>query len=124
MSIKKTKVYVAGLLTPRGVWSQNHAVDYLENIRRMVTTAKDLLLAGYDPFVPAFDCMFFIVDDRRITEAMIKRYSKSWLLACDCVFLTEGWQKSPGSRAEKKLAEEIGMPVFQRKSDMDDHYGE
>ena len=119
MSIKRTKVYIAGSLTPRGAWSTNLAVDYLENMRRMIIAAKDLFLAGYDPFVPAFDFMFFLIDDRRITEAMIKRYSKNWLLACDCIYLTEGWESSRGTLAERELAEENGIPIFthwQRKS--------
>lgn len=123
MSIQRTRVYVAGLLTPRGVWSANLAVDYLENVRRMITFAKTLLLDGYDPFVPSMDFGFWLVDDRRVTEAMIKRFSKSWLLACDAVFLTEGWRKSPGSIAEKELAEREGIPVFTNKDVMDEYFG-
>lgn len=115
MSIKRTKVYIAGSLTPRGTWSANPAVDYLENMRRMITAAKDLFLVGYDPFVPAFDFMFFLIDGRRITEAMIKRYSKNWLLACDCIYMTEGWIKSPGSVAEMELAVGYNIPVFTYK---------
>lgn len=124
MSIKRTKVYVAGSLTPRGNWSANPAVDYLENMRRMMTAAKDLFLAGYDPFVPAFDFMFFLIDDRRITEAMIKRYSKNFLLACDCVYMTEKWESSPGSVAEMNLAIEHDIPVFTHRDreDMDIHF--
>jgi len=122
MSIKKTRVYVAGSLTPRGTWSKNLAVDYLENMRRMITAAKDLFLAGYDPFVPAFDFMFFLIDDRRITENMIKRYSKNWLLACDCIYMTDGWEKSPGSIAEMNLAIEYEIPVFSVKGEMDEYF--
>jgi len=112
MSIKR--VYVAGLLTPRGVWSKNLAIDSLINQRKMIRHSLDAFFAGFDPFVPAFDHQFWMVmnDDEVITEAMIKRYSKSWLEACDAVLLTPGWKKSPGTMAEIERANELGIPVF------------
>jgi len=111
-SIKR--VYVAGLLTPRGVWSSNLAIDHLINQRKMIRSALDVYLAGFDPFVPAFDHAFWMVmrDDERITEAMIKRYSKSWLEVCDAVLLTPGWQRSPGTLTEIERAKVLGMPIF------------
>ncbi|MBW1975257.1 MAG: DUF4406 domain-containing protein [Deltaproteobacteria bacterium] len=124
MSIRRTRVYVAGPLTPRGLWSQNPAIEYLINVRKMVKEAKDLMLAGYDPFIPALDFLLFIVDARPLTEAMIKRYSKSWLMACDCMYLTKGWRSSSGTMAEKKLAEELGIPVFHNREEMDEHFKE
>ena len=107
-------VYVAGLLTPRGVWSANPAIDSLINQRKMIRYGLDVFFAGFDPFVPAFDHAFWLVmkDSETITESMIKRYSKSWLRRCDAVVLTPGWRKSPGTLAEIKHAEELGIPVF------------
>ena len=112
--MKIKKVYVAGLLTPRGVWSKNLAIDHLINQRKMIRYALDVFFAGYDPFVPAFDHKFWMVmdDDEFITEAMIKRYSKTWLEACDAMVLTPGWQKSTGTLIEIKHAEEREIPVF------------
>ena len=112
--MKIKKVYVAGLLTPRGAWSANLAIDHLINQRKMTRYALDVFFAGYDPFVPAFDHQFWMVmnDDEFITEAMIKRYSKTWLEACDAMVLTPGWQKSTGTLIEIKHAEERGIPVF------------
>lgn len=113
--MKKIKrVYIAGLLTPRGIWSKNLAIDSLINQRKMIRAGLDAFFAGFDPFVPAFDHQFWMVmnDDEIITEAMIKRYSKSWLEACDAVLLTPGWKKSPGTMAEIERANELGIPVF------------
>ena len=112
--MKIKKVYVAGLLTPRGIHSKNLAIDHLINQRKMIRYALDVFFAGYDPFVPAFDHKFWMVmdDDEFITEAMIKRYSKTWLEACDAMVLTPGWQKSTGTLIEIKHAEEREIPVF------------
>jgi len=108
------RVYIAGLLTPRGYWSANSAIDYFINCREMVKWGVKALLAGFDPFVPAFDAPFWWVleEGQFITEAMIKRYSKSWLEVCDAMVLTPGWQKSPGTQAEIKRAKELGIPIF------------
>lgn len=112
MSIKR--VYIAGLLTPRGIKSANPAIEYNFNCRDMVRWGLKVLFAGFDPFVPALDREFFLQlrEDESITEPMIKRYSKSWLEVCDAVVLTPGWQKSPGTLVEIKRAEELGIPVF------------
>ena len=111
---KIKRVYIAGLLTPRGYWSANLAIDHLINHREMVRWGLEALLAGFDPFVPAFDHAFWMVmrPGEYITEPMIKRYSKSWMEVCDAVVLTPGWQKSAGTLAEIKYAEELGIPVF------------
>lgn len=106
--------YVAGPLTPRGTYSKNPAIDYLYSVREMVNVAVELLRAGYSPFCPAIDFLFFMVGgpEERITEPQIKRFSKDWLSKCDCVVLCPGWGRSPGTKAEIKVAEEMGIPVF------------
>lgn len=112
--MKLQRIYVAGLLTPRGTWSANLAIDHLINQRKMIRFGLDVLQAGFDPFVPAFDHLFWMVmdDGEFITEQNIKRYSKAWLAVCDALILTPNWQKSPGTIAEIKFAEERGIPVF------------
>jgi hypothetical protein len=107
-------VYIAGLLTPKGIKSTNPAIEYLLNIRDMVRATLDTLFAGFTPFCPAIDFMYFLSlrEGERITEPMIKRISKDWLKRCDAILMTEGWRQSLGSVAEKELAEELGLPVF------------
>jgi len=123
MSSKIKRVYVAGLLTPRGIWSKNLAIDHLINQRKMIRHALDAFFAGFDPFVPAFDHQFWMVmsNGETITEPMIKRYSKSWLEACDAVLLTPKWRKSPGTLAEIELAKKLGIPVFNNLDDLIDY---
>ena len=80
----------------------------------MVKWGWKALQAGFDPFVPALDFLFWFVmaEGEYMTEAQIKRYSKSWLEICDALLLTPGWQKSKGTLAEIKRAEELGIPIF------------
>ncbi len=117
MAIKR--VYVAGLLTPRGHWSSHPAIDYIINRREMIKWGLKTFLAGFTPFVPAFDMDFWTVaEGQPITEAMIKRYSKDWLEVCDAVMLTPGWEKSLGTLAEIKLAERLNIPVFKNLDEL------
>lgn len=120
---KIKRIYIAGLLTPRGVWSKNLAIDALINQRKMIRSSLDAYFAGFDPFVPAFDHAFWMVmdDNEVITESMIKRYSKSWLEVCDAVLLTPKWRKSPGTLAEIKLAKELDIPVFDTLDDLENY---
>jgi hypothetical protein len=118
--MKIRRVYCAGLLTPRGVWSVNPAIDYLANIRVMIRVGLDVFFAGFVPFIPALDFMLFLSlrEDERITEPMIKRYSKDWLEACEAVLLCPGWRKSSGTLAEIEFAKEKGIPVFDSLDDL------
>jgi len=117
MSIKR--VYVAGLLTPRGYWSTHLAIDYIINRREMIRWALKTFLAGFDPFCPAFDMEFWMqADGQPITEAMIKRYSKNWLRVCDAMELTPGWQKSTGTLDEIEDAKKHNIPVFKSLDDL------
>ena len=112
MKKKIKRVYVAGLLTPRGVKSANGAIEYLMNISDNVDASLEVFFAKYSPFCPALDFLYFIKSKKRITEAMIKKHSKDWLEVCDAIVLTPDWEKSSGTVAEIKYAEKLGIPVF------------
>ena len=107
-------VYVAGPYTPKGYFAAHAATDTLMAIGSLVRYSLDVFFAGFDPFCPGNDCLFFIKKERDevITEAMIKRYSKNWLKRCDALMLTPGWQTSSGTIDELKVCIEENIPVF------------
>ena len=120
---KIQRIYVAGPITPKGYHSVHPVIDYLHNMKELIRWSLEVLKLGYDPFCPALDFMYFILlrDQECITEAMIKRYSKSWLSVCDAVMLTPGWRKSTGTLAEIQLAENLGIPVFKSFDELKEH---
>ena len=116
-------VYIGGLLTPRGTYSKNLAIDHQINLKKNIRAGLDAFFAGFDPFVPAFDNVFWMVmqNGETITESMIKRYSKTWLKRCDALLLTPKWRKSPGTLAEIELAKKLEIPVFDTLDDLEDY---
>lgn len=113
--MKIKRVYVAGLLTPKGTWSINPAIDHLANVRHMVRAGIEVFKAGFVPFIPALDFLLFLSlhEGEVITEPMIKRYSKDWLAVCDAMLLTEGWRQSRGTLIEIEFAKERNIPIFE-----------
>ena len=116
MKKKIQRVYVIGPLTPKNYHSSHPAIDYLANITVYTRKCVELLLAGFDPFNASADFVMFLLlniqEGERITERMIKRYSKSWMEVSDALLLIQGWKRSSGCQAEVKKALELGIPVF------------
>ena len=116
MKKKIHRVYVIGPLTPKNYHSIHPAIDYLANITVYTRWCIKLFMAGFDPFNASSDLLMFLLLDiqggERITEQMIKRYSKSWMSVSDALLLTPGWRRSTGCKAEVKRAKELGIPVF------------
>lgn len=118
--MKKTikRVYIAGALTPKG--QNNHATEYLANVRRFIRIAIDLIMLGYVPFCPGADFIYFLClfPGECITEKMIKEMSLEWLEVSDAVLLLKGWENSEGTLAEIEFARKCGIPVFKNKEDL------
>jgi hypothetical protein len=111
MSKKIKYVYIAGPITPKSP-TQNHALEYIENIGMMFRAWGAMLAAGLYPFCPAFDILGILVLPGQPTEEQIKNYSLAWLKKCDAIVLLPGWAKSSGARAEVKLAKKLGLRIF------------
>jgi hypothetical protein len=101
------RVYVAGL------YSADNVLDVLRNIGRGQKVCARLFSLGFFPFCPWHDKTFVIdLPENDFTVQQFYDYSIAWLVVSDVMLLLPGWDKSKGAIAEKKIAEEYGIPIF------------
>lgn len=55
---------------------------------------------------------FWWTQNLKLTYEEILAMCLEILQTCDTIYLCRGWERSAGCRAEKKLAEEMGMEVL------------
>jgi len=108
-------------MTPRGERKdcENPAIEYLYNIRDMIRAGAQLVLNGYTPYTPGLDYHYFLAED--ITEEQIKDVSMNWLKVCDAVLVLPYFESSKGVHAELEKAKELGIPVFESVSDINEY---
>lgn len=102
--------YICGPLTPHS-HQQNHAIEYLRNVRPMLKAANRLINLGYAPFCPGLDMLYYLAG-AGVSEDKIKAVSMAWLDRSDCMVLLHGWSKSKGCLAEIERAKELGMHIY------------
>lgn len=98
------KIYIAGSLN-------SDAVGYIQNMHRMIKTAREVRKLGYAVYVPCNDFLEGLVHGDFGYEDYFDN-SQPWLCASDAMFLTPGWETSKGTLREIRLAEECDVPVF------------
>lgn len=122
MEKKKIKtLYIAGAITPYP--SEHPVLGFLGNIKRGTRTAVEVILAGFIPFCPFIDFLYFfqLQNGENITEKMIKDISMTWLEKSDALLILPKWRKSGGTKAEIVRAKELGIPVFFNLEDIIDY---
>jgi hypothetical protein len=107
---KLAKGYIAGKLNA-------DAVGYIQNVHRMIKTAKEVRDAGFAVYVPCNDFLEGVVCGN-FDYADYFDNSQPWLAASDFVFLTPGWETSKGTAREIELAKTMGIPVFDNLDDL------
>lgn len=114
--LKPLRIYVAGLLSRNHKGEKAFAIEYLENIAVNGGYAVKIMHKGHYPFCPGIDYSFFIINKAmgldKISEKAIKGYSMEWLKVSDAIFMTPGWEHSPGSKAELEEAMKLGLKIF------------
>jgi len=109
------RVYVAG------AYSADNVITVLDNMRKGMRKGLEVLLKGYSPFVPWFDYhfQFMLREDEELTVEDYYRYSMAWLEVSDVVLVLPDSEKSKGTQAEIKRAEELEIPVVYSIEELD-----
>lgn len=105
MSDRMKRIYVAG------AYNSSNILGCLNNMRRGMRLAYDVLKAGFAPFTPWFDYHFALIGEMTVEE--YHAFSMAWLEASDAVIVVkENAEQSRGTQAELARAKELGIPVF------------
>ena len=107
---KKLKCYIAGKLN-------DDAVGYINNMHRMIKTAREVRSEGFAVYVPCNDFMEGLVDGNFGYKEYFDN-SQPWLESSDAVFLVPGWETSKGTKREIDLAKSKGIPVFSKLEEL------
>ena len=111
------KVYIAGKLN-------GMAVDYIQNISRMIGVANEAREAGFAVFVPCIDILQGIVAGDWTYREYFDN-SQPWLRASDAVLVVEeNWRSSTGTKREIETAKQHDIPVFFSLKKMQKHFEE
>ena len=95
-----------------GPYRATPTTTVLENIREAEAHAITLWKAGFAVFCPHLNTAHFdgLCPDRTWLLGDLEILSR--LRKTDLVFMIPGWEFSEGAKAEKKRAEELGIPIF------------
>ena len=99
------RVYIAGPYTKP---------DPQQNTLNAIKAADEVLAKGHTPFLPHLFHYWEAVSPKpyQVWTAM----DMEWLELCDAVLRLPG--ESPGTDAEVELANELGIPVYERVEDL------
>ncbi len=106
------RVFVSGAVTPTG--SGNHALEFLENIRKGIRVTIELLSSGYAVYCPFTDFQYWLCmqDGEFINPETIYEADKAMLEVMDAILLLPGSENSHGVFGELTLAIRLGIPIF------------
>lgn len=113
---RRTRVYVAG------AYSADTILGILNNMRMGMEAGKQVLLAGYAPYVPWHDYHHTLMmkDDESVQIEDYYEYTISWLLGSDYMLVLPGYENSHGVKKEIEVATEAGIATFFSLQDLID----
>ena len=108
------RIYLAG------AYSGNNVLGTLNNIRKGIRLATEVLLTGFSPFVPWFDFYFQLMlrENEHLTIEQYYNYCIEWLKVSDAILLVPGWENSKGTKAEINLAHKLNIPIYYELMDL------
>jgi hypothetical protein len=112
------KIYVAGALS-------GTALQYLENMRRMMSISVQFWLMGMAPYCPCLDYQYFLMrpelEDRPGIDVFYKA-SLVWVDVSDAVLVLPNWENSRGTQEEMAQACKCNVPIFFKPSDLINYF--
>ena len=108
------RVYVAGS------YSADNVIDVLRNIGKGQRVCAYLFKKGLYPFCPWHDKSYVIdnPNDNHLDVSQFHNHSMSWLEVSNAVYVISGVGDGGGVDAEIKRADELGIPVFYKESEL------
>ena len=101
------RVYVAGK------YSADNVIEVLQNIGKGRQMCANIFAHGFAPFCPWHDASYAIdLCKTDIKKSLFYESSIAWLEVSDAVLVISGKGEGGGVDAEIKIAEEMGIPVF------------
>lgn len=108
---KRLCVFICQPLTPRSQ-TENHAIEYLRNVRRGIVVATQLIKEGFAVYCPALDLHFWLSMEEGPSAEDIYEQDLSLLSRMDAVVALPGYVLSPNCMQELNFANELRIPVF------------
>lgn len=100
------KIYVAGK------YDDTNVINVLNNIRAGIELSVKILKQGDIPFCPFLDFLFVLIGDSKgLVQTHFRDYSIEWLKVCDEIWFLPSWTTSGGCKAEKEVAERLGIKI-------------
>ena len=102
------RVYVAGALS-------GPALQYLENMRRMMTISTRLFTMGISPYCPCLDFHFALMRQEMSEPIPVQTFYQAsipWLAVSRAMLVLPGWDKSRGTQGEIEEAAHNFVPTF------------
>lgn len=103
--------YMPGRLNPKSPEGRRQIED---NIKRANEAALVVAELGHTPFLP-HTMMKSWEDEFNVSREEMVRLCHAWLRKCDALLFVSS---SPGADEEKRIAEQLGMPICHQPSDL------
>ncbi len=120
---KDSVVYIIGSLTPRSS-QQNHALEYIDNVREFLRNQEELMRLGVGVINPALDLFVLLYMKQSVSEESVRENGLKLLRKADAVLLTNNWWVSSGSFNELKQALILGLKIYKSLEDLKSDLGE
>lgn len=104
-------IYVAGPFRASNAW------EIELNVRRAEETALEVWRMGAAAICPHTNTRFF---QGAAADSVWLEGDLEILRRCDAVLMVRGWRRSRGAAAERSLALDLGIPVFEGTNELSD----